>query len=107
MDELDIVACIGVILTILTTAAFCILALIEFDWEGEITDKCKQWIKFAKYSAVVFAIFTAFSAIIPDSNTITKMVIAQNVTYERVEVATDTVQEVYEDIMELLKEEPK
>ena len=44
---------------------------------------------------------------IPNSNTITKMIIAQNVTYERVEVATNTVQEVYEDIMGLFKEEEK
>ena len=43
-------------------------------------------------------------SIIPSEETITKMLVAQNVTYERVEVATDTVQSVYEDIMGLFGE---
>ena len=33
------------------------------------------------------------------------MMVAQNVTYERVEAATDVVQTVYEDIMDLFAEE--
>lgn len=41
---------------------------------------------------------------VPGEKTITKMLIAQNVTYERVEQATDTVQSVYEDIMGLFEE---
>lgn len=41
---------------------------------------------------------------IPGSSTITKMIIAHNVTYERVEEATDVVQSVYEDIMELFED---
>lgn len=40
-------------------------------------------------------------ALLPSSDTITKMLIAQNVTYERVEVVGDTVKNVYEDIMGL------
>lgn len=32
------------------------------------------------------------------------MIIAQNVTYERVEQATDTVTDVYNDIMDLFRE---
>ena len=42
---------------------------------------------------------------IPTSATITKMILAQNVTYERVEAATNTVKDVYEDIMELFEED--
>lgn len=42
---------------------------------------------------------------LPDKQTIEKMVIAQNVTYERVEQATDVVSNVYNDIMDLFKEE--
>lgn len=41
---------------------------------------------------------------IPKPDTITKMIVAQNVTYECVEVATDTVKSVYEDIMSLFEE---
>jgi predicted membrane-bound spermidine synthase len=40
---------------------------------------------------------------VPSSNTVTKMVIAQNVTYERMETVTDTVETVYNDIMELFE----
>jgi hypothetical protein len=43
-------------------------------------------------------------SVIPTEKTITKMIVAQNVTYERVEVAADTVQTVYEDIMGLFED---
>lgn len=42
---------------------------------------------------------------IPSTETIEKMVIAQNVTYERVEQATDVVANVYDDIMDLFKQD--
>lgn len=42
---------------------------------------------------------------IPSTATIEKMVIAQNVTYERVEQATDVVADVYDDIMDLFKQD--
>ena len=60
--------------------------------------------KTLKYTIVIFLISLFSIIFVPSSETITKMVIAQNVTYERVEVATNTVQTVYEDIMELFKE---
>lgn len=44
------------------------------------------------------------ATLIPTEKTITKMLIAQNVTYERVEMATDTVETVYNDIMELFED---
>ena len=42
---------------------------------------------------------------IPSTATVEKMVIAQNVTYERVEQATDVVADVYDDIMDLFKQD--
>lgn len=42
---------------------------------------------------------------IPSTTTIEKMVIAQNVTYERVEQATDVVADVYDDIMDLFRQD--
>lgn len=42
---------------------------------------------------------------IPSTATVEKMVIAQNVTYERVEQATDVVADVYNDIMDLFKQD--
>ena len=51
------------------------------------------------------AVFTALAIFVPTSKTVEKMVVAQNVTYERVEVVSDTVQTVYRDIMELFEED--
>ena len=62
----------------------------------------KKYLKTAIAASVASGVVLAF---IPGSTTITKMLIAQNVTYERVEVATNTVQSVYEDIMDLFEEE--
>lgn len=53
---------------------------------------------------LISAVVTTF---VPTSNTMTKMLVAQNVTYERVEVATDTVQSVYEDIVALFEDGDK
>ena len=40
----------------------------------------------------------------PTQKTLEKVLIAQNVTYERVEQAADTVTDVYNDIMDLFRE---
>lgn len=55
--------------------------------------------------ALPFVVSVLLMTLIPSSATITKMIIAQNVTYERVEAATDTVETVYNDIMELFESE--
>lgn len=57
-----------------------------------------------KKLAVPFVLSALLMTLIPSSATITKMLIAQNVTYERVEAATDTVEIVYNDIMELFED---
>ena len=44
-------------------------------------------------------------SLLASTATIEKMVIAQNVTYERVEQATDVVADVYDDIMDLFKQD--
>lgn len=44
------------------------------------------------------------AASIPTTDTLTKMIIAQNVTYERVEAVGDTVETVYNDIMALFED---
>lgn len=53
-----------------------------------------------KFFALAF-ICMLVVVITPREETLTKMLIAQNVTYERVEVATDTVENVYHDILEM------
>ena len=40
--------------------------------------------------------------LIPSEDTAMKMLVAQNVTYERVEVVGQTVEEIYEDILNVI-----
>ena len=79
---------------------WALIALIE-SAGGELREFCKE-------SRVVIAIFIVgimLGVLTPSESVITKMVVAQNVTYERVEAATDVVRTVYEDIMDLFAEE--
>lgn len=61
----------------------------------------KKEIHLGKKLIVVSALCGVMLVLTPTETTLTKMLIAQNVTYERVEVATDTVENVYQDIMQL------
>lgn len=72
------------------------------DCYGDEKAKYTKKVKRAVSAVAAIGILMAFT---PSSTTITKMLIAQNVTYERVEVAANTVQSVYEDIMDLFEEE--
>lgn len=61
--------------------------------------------KASKTLGTVALVTAVLATLVPGEKTITKMIVAQNVTYERVEMATDVVQTVYEDIMDLFAEE--
>ena len=74
--------------------------IISYD-EDEFKARAKQLLKVALPVIVVSCLMTSF---VPNEQTVTKMIVAQNVTYERVEMATDTVKTVYNDIMELFEE---
>lgn len=50
----------------------------------------------------LLSILLAISIFCPSESTIMKMIVAQNVTYERVEIANETVQDIYEDIISLV-----
>lgn len=54
---------------------------------------------------VIAGLLLTIALFMPNSKTVTKMVLAQNVTYERVEAVTDTVETVYNDIMDLFEED--
>ena len=47
-------------------------------------------------------LITVLFIAIPTESTLTKMIVAQNVTYERVEMVGETVKDVYEDIISLV-----
>lgn len=67
-------------------------------------DDLKPFMSIEKLLKPVVIVSLLLAFLVPSEKTITKMLIAQNVTYERVEMATDTVQSVYEDIMGLFEE---
>lgn len=60
--------------------------------------------KRSKKLFVIGIVCAALIVLCPTKKTLEKMLIAQNVTYERVEQATDTVTDVYNDIMDLFRE---
>lgn len=78
-----------------------IAALCEEGADDEGYIKVKN---IAKHLGRIALVAIILSTIVPGEKTITKMIVAQNVTYERVEAATDIVQKVYEDIMDLFAE---
>lgn len=44
---------------------------------------------------------------VPSTSTITKMLVAQNVTYERMEIVGETVQDIYDDIISIVDNDEK
>ena len=102
-DGLGVAALIAAILlglgwAALTIAKIAFIVTDDYDEEEKITAKLINPLGIAFAIALIITIFT------PTSKTITKMLVAQNVTYERVEAAGDVVQEVYEDIMGLFED---
>lgn len=56
-----------------------------------------------KKGYIIFTISVVLFLAIPSSETVMKMVIAQNVTYDAVDVAKDVVVQVYNDILALFQ----
>lgn len=82
---------LGIVILIIS---FCSIPLLI---EGEIKFSLVK--KFAK---IIVPIFIVCTVLVPSKDTLIKMLIAQNVTYERVEIASETVQDVYDDIISLV-----
>ena len=90
-------------------AAIVILTVFLLPIVINILDDCdeetlKMVRSIGKKAIVIALVCATLVTFVPSEETITKMLIAQNVTYERVEVVGDTVQSVYGDIMELFEE---
>lgn len=88
----------GVIALIFIGAS--VFKLIESDDYVPGSEVLKLTLKRVKgffIAAVVFAILTI---LVPDGKTCVQMLIADNITYERLEVVGKTVEDVYEDILD-------
>jgi hypothetical protein len=99
-DDLQSMLNITVIIVICGLVLYSFFALFMADYPEDFLDYMKRVKGFIIYMLVAMVMV----AVIPGSQTITKMMIAQNVTYERVEVVGDTVETVYNDIMALFED---
>lgn len=84
----------------------CIFAIVlPFLFDSLSNDELKTVLSWSKRAVVIGVAILVIRIFMPGMETIEKMVIAQNVTYERVEQATDVVADVYDDIMDLFKQD--
>ena len=100
-DGIGIFAFVASVVLAFIVALFFKRADDEKGFDQEAFDR---YIKATKKAATAFAIAVFVAITVPSSETIMQMLVAQNVTYERVEAAGDIVQEVYEDIMGLFED---
>ena len=101
------VALLATLITVLAGVAYAAVKVLSLSsyYSGEDDEEYIKIRKIYKTFGTVALVAAILATFVPGEKTITKMIVAQNVTYERVEAATDVVQTVYEDIMELFAEE--
>lgn len=85
--------------------ALAVVACFYFS-EGRYMDddEIRKFKRILKRLIVAIVITAILGCFIPTEETIVKMIVSQNVTYERVDVVTDTVANVYNDIMNLFRD---
>lgn len=88
-------------LTLVSMFVLAALALISLD----DSDSAKPLGKRMKHLAIFTLVCFIVTVIVSSSATLTKMVIAKNVTYERVDMAQDIVKQVYNDILNVVKQD--
>ena len=89
---------------IVATIYIVLFITITLHPEDSETDKLRKKNNLRK-CGIAILISALILVFVPKKETITKMLVAQNVTYERVEIVGNTVQEIYEDIISLLDKE--
>ena len=105
MSVTEAVSAISILTAVFGGIAWAVVSgLRVFCWEKD-EEGYEELQKLGKNLRRIFAIALILSVVVPGEKTAVRMVVAQNVTYERVETATDVVQTVYEDIMDLFAEE--
>lgn len=69
------------------------------------TPSYKEGAKTGKKLLIAMAVFWFLSILVPTKTTCLEMLVAQNVTYERVEIVGQTVEDIYNDIISLFPQE--
>lgn len=93
---------IAITMILLATASLAIGTPIIFT-ESNVGNELRNILNFIKKIVPVLLLSGIVVIFVPSETTITKMIVAQNVTYERVDTVTDTVETVYNDIMNLFE----
>ena len=78
---------------------------IIFTEEGPDSDIYIKESKKGKKLLICIIVLTIISNLIPTKTTCLEMLVAQNVTYERIEIVGQTVEDVYNDIISLFPQE--
>lgn len=78
-----------------------------FDSEEGDTDSpyYQKGAKQGKRLLIAMIVFWFLSILVPTKTTCLEMLVAQNVTYERVEIVGQTVEDIYNDIINLFPQE--
>ena len=100
-DVFMILKVLGILAPCLLVLVMVVLFLFKDDifWEDE-----KLFSKYIKRIVISIAVSLIFAIFSPMPDTIVKMLVAQNVTSDRVEYTADTIKGIYDDIMELFEE---
>ena len=102
VDTLKSIVGIIIFVSLLALGSAAIIKFTDLDYFPN-EDTQKRTSNIIRKSLMVIVVSAIVVTFVPNGTTITKMLVAQNVTYERVDIATDTVEQVYEDIMELFE----
>ena len=103
VDKLFIIEIIMIGVSLGFLVVNIILYYAEMDYMPD-EKTVKRITKHIKAWGICASVMGLLLCVVPSGETITKTIIAQNVTYERVEAATDTVETVYNDIMALFED---
>jgi hypothetical protein len=77
-----------------------VVKLIDADSYLHESESMKSAFKRAKEFFIVAIVFAILTILVPDDKTCVQMLIADNITYERLEVVGKTVEDIYGDILD-------
>ena len=76
-----------------------VVKLIDADSYVHESESMKSAFKRAKEFFIAAIVFAILTILVPDDKTCVQMLIADNITYERLEVVGKTVEDIYGDIL--------
>lgn len=100
-ERVSVLVFVASLLCLCLTIGFAIQLGCELDYRNPDEDKVKILKDNLKKMIIATTLTAIMFCLMPSEETLTKMVVAQNVTVDRVEMVSDTVVTVYNDIMNL------